>query len=127
MKKKTIIIVTLALVLLCSSVYFYKEYLFKPSRNISSEIPSFELSAEKLVNAYRSGVQKADALYLNKTIDVTGIAAEVNDSVIQVDKNVFCLFNEKISPDLVGKKVTIKGSILQSSKPFKIYCQQGIA
>ena len=119
MKKKKIILIVASLLLICAAISVFQHYLFRPSRNIGSEVPQFQMSADRLINAYNTNAQKADSLYLNKTIEITGIATNVKDSVIQIDTSVFCLFDEKIRTDLIGKKIIVKGKCIGYDELFQ--------
>lgn len=113
MKKNKILIASaVTLLLIVSGVYFFYGYLFKESRNIISEKPALSISAAQLAQDYASNGQKSDSLYLNKTIEITGIVTKVNDSSVTLANNVFCLFNDKIKKDLLERSVAVKGKCI---------------
>lgn len=119
MKKNTIIIITVLLLLACATLYAFKEYLFKPSRNISAEVPAFQMPAGRLIRAYDSSIHEADSLYLNKTIEISGVATRVMDSVVEIESTVFCLFDEKVTTIATGKRVTVKGKCIGYDELFQ--------
>lgn len=120
MKRKRIALVIVVLLLVVSGgIYFYYGFLFKEARNIESEKPDFVLTAVKLSNDYNSSPQKADSLYLNKTIEVTGEITKQTDSVIILESTVFCLFTKKIKEKRTNNKVTVKGKCIGYDELFQ--------
>lgn len=117
-RKKTAIIATVLLILLSASVYFYYGIIFKEARNIASEAPNYSLTAKKLLDDYNSDPKRADSLYLNKTIEITGRTTKETDSVIILENTVFCLFKEKIKDKAINKKMTIKGKCIGYDELF---------
>lgn len=120
MKRKKIGFVIAALLLMVSAgIYFYYGFLFKEARNIESETPDFSIAATKLLTDYNSNPQKADALYLNKTIEITGTVTKETDSVFILENTVFCLLTQKIKGKLINNKVTIKGKCIGYDELFQ--------
>lgn len=120
MKRKRIAFVIIALLLLVSSgIYFYYGFLFKEARNIESEMPDLSIATTKLLYDYNSNPKKADSLYLNKTIEITGKVTKETDSVVILDNAVFCLFTQKIKGNLINNKVTVKGKCIGYDELFK--------
>lgn len=119
MNRKKIVLVIVALLLMTSAgIYFYYGFLFKEARNIESEAPDFSIEATKLLDDYNSDPKKADAQYLNKTIEITGIVTKENDSVIIVENTVFCLFNQKTQIKSKNNKITVKGKCIGYDELF---------
>ncbi|QOG00931.1 hypothetical protein [Flavobacterium sp. MDT1-60] len=120
MKRKKIAFVIVALLLLVSAgIYFYYGFLFKEARNIESEMPDFSITAAKLLKDYNSNPKKADSLYLNKTIEITGKVTKETDSVIILESTVFCLFTQKIKEKHINNKVTVKGKCIGYDELFE--------
>jgi hypothetical protein len=120
MKKNKIVFVSVfCLLLIVCGVYFSYSYLFKASRDIGSEKPTFSMSAMKLLDSYNADPKKADSLYLNKTIEISGLVTSVNDSVVIVRNSVFCLFGDKISKGLMKNVVTVKGKCIGYDELFQ--------
>ncbi|KIO54587.1 OB-fold protein [Flavobacterium hibernum] len=120
MKRKKIVSVIAALLILVSAgIYFYYGFLFKEARNIQSEIPDYNITATKLLEDYNSDPKKADSLYLNKTIEITGIVTKETDSVVILENNVFCLFTQKNPVKLINQKVKIKGKCIGYDELFQ--------
>jgi hypothetical protein len=82
-------------------------------------MPDFSIPATKLINDYNSDPEKADLLYLNKTIEITGKVTKETDSVVILEKNVFCLFTHKIKDRLINNKVTVKGKCIGYDELFQ--------
>lgn len=78
MKKIIIIIAVLAIAAGAVGYFMYN----KPHRDIAGEEPAHRVSADQLFDEYEADEAAANAKYLDKTIEVTGIIAEitVNDA-----------------------------------------------
>ncbi|MFZ0598036.1 MAG: hypothetical protein WAM46_13720 [Flavobacterium sp.] len=118
-RKKTAFIIAILLVLVSAGIYFYYGFLFKEARNIASEMPDLSISATKLIEDYNANPQKADALYLNKTIEITGTVTKQTDSVVILENTVFCLFNQKTKNQLLNNKITVKGKCIGYDELFQ--------
>lgn len=116
MRKKTIIAVV-AIVLL-GLVWMYYGYLYKGKRNISNEEPAFTVSAAQLMQEYGENQQKADAAFLNKTLEITGKVTHTADSVITIEPGVVCSFSNKATAAVPAKTVTIKGRCIGYDELF---------
>ncbi|MFB9076238.1 hypothetical protein ACFFLS_25870 [Flavobacterium procerum] len=117
-RKKTAVLVASLLILVSAGIYLYYGVLFKEARNIESETPEYAISASKLVQNYSTDPKKADSLYLNKTIEITGKVTKESDSVIILENTVFCLFKEKINDKLIDNNMTIKGKCIGYDELF---------
>ncbi|MBS7233844.1 hypothetical protein KHA90_22770 [Flavobacterium psychroterrae] len=118
-RKKIAFVIAILLVLVSSGIYFYYGFLFKEARNIASEMPDLSISATKLLDDYNSNPQKADALYLNKTIEITGTVTKQTDSVMILENTVFCLFTQKTKNQLLNNKITLKGKCIGYDELFQ--------
>lgn len=117
-RKKTALIIAILFVAISAGIYFYYGYLFKEARNIASEAPDFSISAKKLLQDYNSNPKKADSLYLNKTIEITGKVTKETDSVISLENAVFCLFKEKLKNKMIDNQITVKGKCIGYDELF---------
>jgi hypothetical protein len=107
-RKKTAIITASILVVVSVCIYFYYGFLFKEARNIESEAPDYSITATKLLEDYTTNPKKADSLYLNKTIEITGGVTKETDSVLTLEGTVFCLFTQKVKAQPINTTVTVK-------------------
>lgn len=120
MKKNKIILGLVILMLLVSGgSYLYYGVLFKTSRNIESEEPIFTISAERLIQDYKTNQKKADSKYLNKTIAIEGIVSSETDSTLVLHNTVFCLFSQPQKNKLTKKNVVIKGKCIGYDELFE--------
>lgn len=120
MKRKKIAIAIAALLIVAlGGIYFYYGFLFKEARNIESEMPDFNISATKLLEDYDADPKKADALYLNKTIEITGTVTKETDSVVILENTVFCLFTQKVKSKLIHNKIKVKGKCIGYDELFQ--------
>jgi hypothetical protein len=96
----------LAVILVVSAgIYFY---LYKGHRDIQTEKPKFELTAEKLVADFQENQTLANQNYLNQTLQIQGVVKEMSDSAMTLSPGVFCTFSEVLEHQLVKKAVTVK-------------------
>lgn len=118
-RKKIVAIIVALLIIVSAGIYFYYGFLFKEARNIQSEMPDYSITASKLLDDYNADPKKADSLYLNKTIEITGIVTKETDSVVILENTVFCLFTQKNPNKLIRKKVKIKGKCIGYDELFQ--------
>lgn len=118
-RKKTALIIAVLFIAVSTGIYFYYGFLFKEARNIESEIPDFSLTAAKISKDYNSNPQKADSLYLNKTIEITGKVTKATDSIIILENTVFCLFTQKTKEEFINNNVTVKGKCIGYDELFQ--------
>jgi hypothetical protein len=118
-RKKTAIVIAGLLLAVSAGIYLYYGVVFKEARNIESETPDFSVTATRLIYDYNSNPEKADLLYLNKTIEITGKVTKETDSVVILENNVFCLFTKKTNDRLTNKKITVKGKCIGYDELFQ--------
>jgi len=111
-------ILIVILVMIAAGAFFCYGYLYKDVRNISSEDALFKVPASKLISEYTGNQQKANAAYLNKTVEIAGKVTQVTDSVLTVDSQVFCGFDIKPDAGSINKNVTIKGRVIGFDELF---------
>ncbi|WP_281638022.1 OB-fold protein [Flavobacterium marginilacus] len=120
MKRKRIAyVIAGALLVAAGGIYFYYGFLFKEARNIESEMPERSIAATKLIADYTADPQKADSLYLNKTIEITGLATKKTDSAVVLENSVFCVFNKEIKNKPISKNLTVKGKCIGYDELFE--------
>ena len=107
------------LIAAAGGIYFYYGFLFKEARNIETEMPDFSITAAKLIEDYNSNPEKANSLYLNKTIELTGQITKETDSVLILEKAVFCLFTQKIKNKVSDHNAVVKGKCIGYDELFQ--------
>ena len=118
MKKKFVIGGIVVFILGFGLVFLYYGYLYKGGRNISSEKPSFTLTANELVAEYSRNQPKADSIFLNKTLEIKGVVTQVTDSVLTIDSLAFCDFGHKPAKNILKTTITIKGRCIGYDELF---------
>ena len=118
-RKKSAFIIVFLLLLISAGIYFYYGFVFKEARNIGSEIPDFTITASNLGKDYESNPQIADSLYLNKTIEITGMITKNTDYEVILENTIFCLFMQKTKMKFINEKVTVKGKCIGYDELFK--------
>lgn len=116
MRKKTIIIIIV--IVLLAGLWLYKGYLYKDVRNVSEEAPAYTITADELVYQYTNNQEKANADYLNKTIEITGIVTQVTDSVVAVNSVIVCCFDAKPKVTVSPNPIAIKGRCIGYDELF---------
>lgn len=116
MKAKKIIAVVLLLIILGAVGGYF--YLYQGHRDIKEESSFAQVTSKNLVSEFTTSLDKANGKYLNKTIEVSGKVTEVTDSTLVLDEAVFCSFQSKAEPSLVGKSVMIKGRCIGFDELF---------
>ena len=120
MKKRTIILLALAVVLLAAFLYAWKEY-HRTLPDTADMEAAFSLPAPALVKAFQDDENKANRQYNDKVINVSGTVVKIdhNDSTqtVQLDGQsmggVICQFEATHGHELkdlrAGQPVSIKG------------------
>jgi hypothetical protein len=122
MKRKKQFVLVALVILLLGGWYAYREYHRRPA-DLSSMKPVAGMDAVKLAGLYETDESKANALYLGKAIDVTGMIADIQNqqdtlmNILLGDKDamhrVSCLMNNAYAAEVKkykpGDIVTIRG------------------
>jgi tRNA_anti-like len=120
--RKKYLLLGFATVLTVAAMYGYKEFNRKPE-DLSNISPQAIVTVDTIVAEYSNDEVSANKKYLGKTIQVSGIVAEVNnqqDTLLNVVlgntesmNNVSCLLDKNQLANLkyctVGKPIFIKG------------------
>ena len=109
MNKKIAIAFFILAIIGFGAYYSYNHFLYKEARNIKTEEASFTIKSSDLFKEYNTDLTKADAKYLNKTIEILGTVTEVSDSTLTLDKKIFCKMTQKADSNLLNKSISIKG------------------
>lgn len=113
-KRNVVIIAVLSLLLVCFLGY---NYLYQDHRDIQTEEAITKVAANELQEIFS---KQPSHEYLNKTIIVTGIISEKDDSQIILNGKVQCALLETTSDLKLGSLVNIKGRCLGYDELFEI-------
>lgn len=116
--KKRIIITLVFLIVTGALLYGYYGFLYKDVRDISQETSAFKVTAKGLSDEYLADTAKADARYLNKTIELNGLVTDVKDSLVVLNHKVVCGFDTVLGNPGINKKITIKGRCIGFDELF---------
>jgi hypothetical protein len=117
---KKIIIILVVIFAIAASVYYYTFVYSNTHHRDAQAETSIVISADSLVAAYQANEQKANTIYLNKALEVTGRILSIdkdqaNHITILMGKadafsnvSITLLTNEPISQK-VGAIITVKG------------------
>jgi uncharacterized protein YxeA len=83
--KKNILFIALVFIL----VLIGFNYVYKADRNISEEQPKFKISSDLLKHELNTNQNKAVTKYLNKTIEVTGKATQIEQHSIILNQFIY--------------------------------------
>ncbi|ESU22842.1 hypothetical protein FEDK69T_17450 [Flavobacterium enshiense DK69] len=112
MKKSRIAIF---LILIIIAGYLVYSYVYKSHRDIASEKGSFTVTADDIHKEFKADEAKANAKYLDKTIDVTGTISsmDVAGNSLVIDEKMFAVFKDKLPQEIkLQSKVKIKGRFM---------------
>lgn len=87
-------------------------YIYQDHRDISSEKPAYTISAEELTQQFEADEAEATALYLNNTIQLSGLLTSIDKKTLVLDNVVFLVLSEnETTPNQtkLNTKITIKG------------------
>ena len=117
MSKTWKIVIALGIIGLLAGAFMFYRIWYMPQRDVAEEI-AIVVDAQNLLSAYETNSDNANALYLDKALEVTGVVGEIsknqqNKPVISLKTNspvagVRCTMKDDVQI-AVGEKVTIKG------------------
>jgi cobyrinic acid a,c-diamide synthase len=112
MKKKILIAGILIIILLSIGVYFY---MYQNHRDISTEEAKFVMTVKDLQSEFVSDAVGANAKYLDKTIEVSGIVTsiDVDSHSIVLDEKLSAVFKDSVLGDItLQNSIKVKGRFL---------------
>lgn len=104
-KKSALILIIIVIGLGIGGWYVYTKYLNPPHRDIKEEV-GIKVDAEKIFQDYTTDEKKADSIYLDKAVEVTGKIIEIGKN--PENKTVVYL---QTSDPIFGVKCTMEGDI----------------
>ena len=110
--KKKIIIVLLVLLIAAFAVY---KFLYKEHRDIASEDVTYVETVTQVFDAFQKDPQKANAKYLDKTIEISGKVTNIDsqNKLITVDEKLAARFTNSIPGNLkLQNPVILKGRVV---------------
>ncbi|MGC4041652.1 MAG: hypothetical protein QM710_12920 [Flavobacterium sp.] len=111
MKKK--ILILLAVILITAFVVY--KYMYKAHRDIASEAVTYTETVAQVFDAFQKDTQKANAKYLDKTIEISGKITNVDpqNKLIMVDEKLSARCTKGIPADLKPQNaVVLKGRVV---------------
>lgn len=111
--KKNVIVLIFVFALIAG--YLVYSYVYKSHRDIASEKGSFLVTANVIHDEFKADEQKANAKYLDRTIDVYGKISSIDleENTIVIDEKMFALFKDKMPSNLkVASEIKIKGRFI---------------
>lgn len=110
--KKKIIIVALIILVLAFGVY---KFLYREHRDIASEDVTYTETVIQVFGAFQKNTQKANAKYLDKTIEISGKVTNIDsqNKLITVDEKLSARLTNSVPNDLkLQKQVVLKGRVV---------------
>lgn len=121
MSKRSLSILILSLIIISLGI-IVSLYVFRPSEDsVEKQKADITIDAGSLLNNFETNEQKANTLYLDQVISVSGTIAEINEDEQYVSltlrepdalSGVSCTFNKETLDGRSfrkGEKVTVKG------------------
>jgi|SRR5690606_6097555 len=107
------IVILLAIVLL-GAIGAYLYVFNKPHRDPSSEVASHSLRATELAQEFSENPEEANRKYIDKVVEVGGVAMEVTDTYIILDNVLNCSLVEghDVMGVQAGDEIVIKGRVI---------------
>lgn len=107
--RKYWILIAIVIIAIVGYNYLYKDY-----RNIESEKVQFSLTAQQMHSEFKNDIDLSQDKYLNKTMEISGLVSEKNETEITIDDKVFCQFSKKITKQGIqpNSKITVKGRFI---------------
>jgi hypothetical protein len=112
-----VVLIVAVIGLLTGAFIFYKIW-YMPHRDVKDE-SAIAVTAQSIMDAYTADEKKANTLYLDKAIEVTGELSDISKT--QQGKTVISL---KTSDPMGGVRCTMKEDV--SAKPGEIVKVKGI-
>ena len=116
-KKVKIAVLVLVVFFIIGAITAYL-LLNKPQRDVAKE-KGIELTASQLVKEYQANEDSANAINLNKTLEVSGLVTEIKNNqegkqtIMLASEDaftgVFCTLKENVDGLTEGSNITIKG------------------
>ncbi|MCC1483575.1 OB-fold putative lipoprotein [Winogradskyella immobilis] len=111
MKKYSRVGLVVVFILVIIAVVGYN-YIYQDHRDIASEKPAYTISAEELTQQFEADEAEATTLYLNNTIQLSGLLTSIDEKTLVLDNVVFLVLSEnETTPNQtkLNTKITIKG------------------
>ncbi|WOD44278.1 OB-fold protein [Hwangdonia lutea] len=100
----------LLIVLLTLCVFVGYQYIYQDHRDIETEKAEFTTTPQTISDEFKQNALKSEQTYLNKTIEILGIATEINKNNITLNHLVFCQFNDILNQSIkINTTVKVKG------------------
>lgn len=112
MKKKIIIVVVFILLSVAFAGY---KFLYKEHRDIASEDVTYTETVIQVFDAFQKDTQKANAKYLDKTIEISGKITNIDpqNKLITVDEKLSATLTNGVPSDLKPQKaIVLKGRVV---------------
>lgn len=116
MKRSSVLFIIISLLALGIVIIWF--YINQPVEKVEN-VQGIKISATTLANAYTENEKAANAQYISKALEVTGIVAEVSKNqdgktVVLLESNdpmsgVQCTMREAKKIPAVGERISIKG------------------
>ena len=112
MKKKQIVLILLAIVIIAAGITGF--VLWNKAPEQAEDKKATEVTVQELTAAYANNEKEANATYLNQVLEVTGTVTETEENqdgslMIVLDDNVQCSMRDKNAKPEKGATVTVKG------------------
>ena len=88
-------------------------YVYQNHRDVSSEVPEFELSVDAIHNEFINNPKSTETRYLNKTIVLSGMVTESSNDDFSLNSKAFCQLSESLKTPLSeNSSITVKGRLI---------------
>ena len=99
-----------AILIIAIIAFVAYKYAYQDHRDIASEKPAFELTADNLIANFSTDAEVASNKYLNKTIQLSGTCTSADATTITINDRVFfTMENNENFEALINKEIVVKG------------------
>lgn len=109
MKRKTILIIALLLLLIS---YFGYNYIYQDHRDISTEKAEYSVDANDFIAEFLSNVEGSQTKYLNKTLAISGNITSQTNNTVTLNNTIFCSLLKEVGMNTINSSVTVKGRFI---------------
>ena len=109
MRKRYIFIILIIVI-----AFIGYQYVFQEHRDIKTETASYTVSTLQISDEFSKNVSESEIKYLNKTIEVSGVVSELNQTDLTLDESIFCALKAPIKKNSmkIRSQIKIKGRVI---------------
>lgn len=112
MNKKSIMIISTALVIVLIVFFSYNYIMHGGERNLATEQTDFTVTSAEITSEFRTNTEAANKKYLENAVVIKGKITANNAKEVILDTTIICSFKNQDLSIKKGQIVTVKGRIV---------------